>query len=258
MSLAAGMLALGVAGCSPRRAAEPDRLFVAASSDLAVALPALIEGFREKHPEWPVDVMYEAAGLLHRQLLNRAPFDLFLSSNTEFPYQLVAEGKGAEEDVFVYGRGRLVVMARVDSPLDFAERGIHALDDPRAVRIAVADPRVSPYGVAAFAALLTAELLEAVEADLVLADNVAEAAARVADGSMSAGLVAGSLAGSGSARDAVVTVEISPEIGPPLEQAGVILRWARNRDAAEAFRDYLLGPEGQRILSEHGYWAAGE
>ncbi|HEX4845423.1 MAG TPA: molybdate ABC transporter substrate-binding protein [Geothrix sp.] len=228
-------------------------LAIAAAADLQFALPDLKAAFEKRHPGTSVTITYGSSGNFCTQLLNRAPFDLFLSADLAYPAKLVAAGAAEGASVFRYGRGRLALWVPKDSPIPVEQLGMRALLHPAARRVAIANPRHAPYGRAAEAALAKAGLLEAVRPRLVFGENAGQAAQFVQTGAADIGLLALALAKAPALAASGRHWEVPQDAHPPLEQAGVVLNHAGNRAAALAFRDLMRSPEGMEILRRHGF-----
>ena len=232
-------------------ASQPAAVRVAAASDLQFALEAAIREFSVTHPSVRVEPAYGSSGNFHAQLRQRAPFDLFLSADMRYVEDLVSRGIGRESDTFAYATGRLVIWVPNGSPLRVEQEGLAALAG--ASRIAIANPRHAPYGRAAEAALRRAGLWERLQPRIVRGDSVAQAAQFVQSGAADAGLIAGSLATAEALRNAGRFVEVPRDAYPELVQGGLVLPWARSREAAVAFRNFLTGPGGRAVLAANGF-----
>ncbi len=243
-------LALVAALFGAGQARPPAVVRVAAASDLKFALDEVAATLARRTPPVRVEPTYGSSGSMHAQLRQRAPFDVYLSADVEYPRDLVARGIGSARDLFTYATGRLVVWAPTGSPLPIERDGVRALE--RASRIAIANPRHAPYGRAAEAVLRSAGLLERLRPRLVLAENVAQAAQFAQSSAADAAIVARSLAVN-PALGAGRMWDVDPGLHPPLVQGGLILPWARSRGAAEDVREYLLSAEGRRLLARHGF-----
>jgi molybdate transport system substrate-binding protein len=224
---------------------------VAAAADLRFALEEAAAQLAAQRPAVRLEATYGSSGTLHAQLLQRAPFDVYLSADAAYPADLARRGVGAPADVFPYAVGRLVVWVPRDSALPIERDGLRALAGAR--RVAMANPAHAPYGRAAQAALREAGLWDRLQPRLVLGDNIAQAAQFVESGAADAGLIARSLAVAPAMRERGRSWDVPESAHPPLLQAGLILRWARSRAAAVALRDYLLGAAGRALLTRHGF-----
>ncbi|MGH9144315.1 MAG: molybdate ABC transporter substrate-binding protein [Vicinamibacterales bacterium] len=252
----AGWLCLVVvaAGCrsAPESPARRGRVRVAAASDLNAALSDLITHFGGSH-DVDVTVSYGSSGTFYTQLLNQAPFDLFLSADVAYPNQLTARGLTLPQSEFTYAIGRLVLWTAAASPLDVAHDGMQALTQPSVAHVAIANPEYAPYGRAAVAALRAAGIYDRVQPKLVLGENVAQALQFVQSGAADAGLIAMSLAVAPNVKGKGRLFEVPASSYPRLQQGGTILKWAADVDAARALRGFLLSADGQSILERYGF-----
>jgi molybdate transport system substrate-binding protein len=246
--------ALVAAGCKP--ATEPPahrgRVRVAAASDLNAALSDVIARFGGAH-DVDVSVSYGSSGVFYAQLLNQAPFDLFLSADVAYPNQLAARGLTLPQSEFTYAIGRLAVWAPASSPLDLEHDGLQALTQESVAHVAIANPEHAPYGRAAVAAMQAAGVYDRVRPRLVIGENVAQTMQFVQSGAADVGIVALSLALAPSVKGKGRLFEIPVSTYPRLEQGGTILKGAVDVDAARALRGFLLSADGQAILKQYGF-----
>ena len=246
--------ALAAAGC--RSATEPPahrgRVRVAAASDLNAALSDVIARFGGAH-DVDVSVSYGSSGTFYAQLLNQAPFDLFLSADVAYPNQLAARGLTLPQSEFTYAIGRLVLWAPSASAIDVEREGLQALTHGSVAHVAIANPEHAPYGRAAVAAMQAAGVYDRVRPRLVLGENVAQAMQFVQSGAADAGIVARSLALAPNVKGRGRLFEIPESTHPQLEQGGTILKWVADVDAARALRGFLLSADGQAILTRYGF-----
>ena len=212
-----------------------------------------------------VDVLFEHPGpgrdLIHaqrsrshllQQIENGAPFDLYLSADLSYPRALVDSGKAAEEDLFAYAVGRLVLWVPDGSPVD-PEGGLEVLTDPALGRVSIANPEHAPYGEAAVAAMKAEDVYDAVRPKLVMGENVAQAAEFVQSGNADAGIVAKSLVLADPVRGVGRWYELPLGLYPRLDQGGVVLSGAHDAEAARTVRDVLLSEPGREILARYGF-----
>jgi len=217
-----------------------------------VALSEIITRFGARH-DADVSVSYGSSGTFYAQLLNQAPFDLFLSADVSYPNQLAARGLTLPQSEFTYAIGRLVLWVPSASPLDVEHDGLQALTAASIAHVAIANPEHAPYGRAAVAAMKAAGVYDRVQPTLVLGENVAQAMQFVQSGAADAGIVALSLALAPTIKDKGRRFEIPVSTYPRLEQGGTILKWAADVDAARALRGFLLSADGQAILKQYGF-----
>lgn len=228
-------------------------LTVAVASSMRPAFEEIAKAFVAERPGTVIQPSYGASGTFYAQLVQRAPFDLFLSADREFPEKLVDEGHATAS--FPYATGRLVLWAPKDLGLDIAARGMEALQDPRVAKISIANPELAPYGRAALQAIKALAPGEAVVTKRVQAENVGQAAQFVQSGAAQAGLFAYSLTFTAEMRDRGDLWLVPESAHDPIEQSGVILPWSRSPVTAAALRDFILGAKGREILERHGFAA---
>jgi molybdate transport system substrate-binding protein len=240
------VLAVSVAAvaCSPHPAQQV--LSVAAAADLQFALDELSRGFRAAHPAVVLRVAYGSSGNFSAQIQNQAPFDLFLSADMEYPRQLVRQGIGVPDSVFVYALGRMAVWVPAASSLDPAT----VLRSPALTHLAIANPQHAPYGRAAEAALRALGAYDAVKDRLVFGENVAQTLEFVQSGAADAGIIALSLALAPSVREQGRYWILPANLYPKMEQGGMIVK---DSLAARDFRAFLLSPAGARVLEAYGF-----
>jgi molybdate transport system substrate-binding protein len=250
-------LALLPAGCpaTPSAAGPGGLVRGAAAASLRPALEEIRAAYREEHPDVELVATHGASGGFFAQLTQGAPFDLFLSADLDYPRRLAERGLADSDGVFVYARGRLAVWAPTGSPLDLEGQGLRVVADPRVQRVALANPRLAPYGRAAEAALERLGLRATLADRLVLGDSAAQAAHVAHSGAADVALLPLTLARTPALRESGRFVLVPEDLVPPLEQGGIVLAGAANADEARRLRDFLRGPRGRAILESHGYEA---
>jgi molybdate transport system substrate-binding protein len=228
------------------------RVRVAAAADLRFALNDIVRRFESSH-DIDVQRTFGSSGTFYAQLMNHAPFDLFLSADIEYPRQLAARGLTLEDTEFTYAVGRLVVWTPASSRVDPAG-GLGLVADPSVNHVAIANPDHAPYGRAAVAALRSAGVYETARPKLVYGENVEQALQYAQSGAAEAGMVALSLALAPAVKSQGRFAPVPLETYPRIIQGGVILRWAANADAARAFRAFLMDAEGRDVLKQYGFF----
>jgi molybdate transport system substrate-binding protein len=227
-------------------------LRVAAASDLQFVLPDLSAQY-EKQTGAKLAISYGSSGNFFAQIQNGAPFDLFFSADLGYPKKLIQAGFAEPDSMQIYATGRLVLWLPPDSPLD-PLAGLKILLDPRIQKIAIANPEHAPYGRAAVAALHNAGLYDQLKPKLVFGENISQAAQFVQSGSAQAGLLALSLAISPAMKSGK-SYELTGRRFPPIGQAAVALKSSPNKQAANAFLEFLKTPEARAIFERYGYSA---
>jgi molybdate transport system substrate-binding protein len=231
--------------------AQGQEIRIAAAADLKFAMGELTEKF-EKQSETKVHVTYGSSGNFFSQLQNGAPFDLFFSADVEYPKKLEAAGLAEPGTLYEYAVGRIVIWTPADGKVDVAKEGWKTLLDASVEKIAIANPEHAPYGRAAVAALQNAGIYASVKDKLVYGENISQAAQFVQSGNAQAGIVAMSLAVSPAMHDGK-RWEIPAESHPAIEQGAIVLKEAKNKDAARAFLEFVKSAAGRAILTKYGF-----
>lgn len=232
--------------------AQPRAPRVAAASDLRSALEAVATRFEADHAT-RVTLVFGSSGVLARQIVDGAPFDLFLSADEAYVSQVADAGRAADRGV-LYALGRLALFAPRGSrlPLDPQLDGLRQLlATGRPMRFAIANPAHAPYGRAAEATLRAAGLWTTLQPSLVLGENVSQAAQFAASGNAVGGLIAYSLVVVPPLRDQGRFVLVPASAHPPLRQRMVLMKGA-SASAADFYR-YLQTPAARRMLEQYGF-----
>ncbi len=235
------------------RAEPTDTLTIAVASSMKPAADELIASFKLAHPKQAVRATYGSSGSFFAQIKSGAPFDLFLSADVSYPQQIVGEKLAGNGDLFPYAVGRLVIWVHQDSPIDLEKRGLSSLLDPAVRKIAIANPKLAPYGKAAEQAITSHGLMEKVQSNFVLGENIAQTAQYLESGAAEIGIIALSLAVTPTMKAKGRYWLVPSSMHETIAQSGVILHGTKHRKAAAAFRDYLLSDQGQAILAKHGF-----
>jgi molybdate transport system substrate-binding protein len=224
---------------------------IAAAADLKFAMTDVAAQF-EKQTGHKVNVTYGSSGNFFSQLQNGAPFDLFFSADIDYAWKLDAAGLAEPGTLYLYAIGRIVIWTPPDSKVDVAKQGWKALLDERVQKIAIANPEHAPYGRAAVAAMQKAGIYEQVKPKLVYGDNISQAAQFVQSGSAQAGIVALSLAISTGMKDGK-RWDIPEDMHPPIEQAVILMKNPKNKEAARAFLDFVKSEQARSTLAKYGF-----
>ncbi len=234
-------------------ATHAGEITVAAAADLKFALDEIVTEFQKTHTKVLIRVSYGSSGNFYSQLTQRAPFDLFLSADANYPALLIELGYGVADSKFIYAVGRIVIWARTNSPIDPVKLGVESLRHPSVRKIAIANPEHAPYGKAAVAAMRKLGVYEAVKERLVFGENISQTAQFIESGTADIGVIALSLATAPVLKSKGRSWEFPPDSYPRMDQAGVILSWARNPTGARDLRTFLLSEHGQSVLQRHGF-----
>ena len=230
--------------------AEPalsgDTITVAVASNFSRAAAELSEKFAGDTGVI-VRISNGSTGKLYAQILNGAPFDVFLAADTERPLLLELSGHAVRGSRATYAEGALVLWSGE------ARDCLAALRDEHGGRVALANPATAPYGKAAIEYLSAEGLWGSVSRRAVYGENINQALQFVATGNASIGFIAKSQLGAPQLPEAACTRELPPSSYSSLEQQAVLLARAADNESALRFIEYLRSEAAYEILARHGY-----
>lgn len=250
-SLAASILALASISSHAQAAKPSSQLFVAAAADLSSAMQEISDGYTKKTGV-TVKLSFGSSGAITQQIENGAPFDIFFSADMDYPRQLISHGDADSASLYEYAVGKLVLWVPAESALDPA-KGMNVLLDPSVRKIAIANPQHAPYGRAAVAALKHTGLYDRVSSQLVLGENISQAAQFVESGNAQVGFVALAHAVAPGMRGKGKYWEVSAEDYPPLAQGAVIISRSPHKKEAADFMEYVKTKQAAEILQKYGF-----
>src|SRR6056297_1977055 len=234
--------------------ARADTALAAIAANFAETAEALVPAFREATGH-DVQVTTGSTGKLYAQIGAGAPFDLMLSADAATPARLLDEGNAVEGTDFTYSMGRLSLWSA--DPDRIGEDGRAALEDPELRFVAIANPALAPYGVAAREALVSLGLWEMLRPRIVMGQNVGQTNSLVATGAAELGFVATSAVLSPRTADKGSRWDVPQDLFAPIRQDAVLLNPGADNAAARAFLDYLRSPEAAAVIGRFGYGTDG-
>jgi len=230
-------------------AGRDDTALVAVASNFHVTANALAEGFEARY-DYRLRISPGSTGKLYAQVINGAPYDLFLAADVERPARLEAAGTAVAGTRRTYAVGRLLLW--FSDPATAGRDCESLLDATPDGRLAIANPELAPYGRAAREFLVNTGRWETYRDRLVLGESIAQAFQFVATGNAMAGLVAATQA-RGAVTPGGCSVLLAASTHEPIEQQLVLLEHGRDNGAARAFLDYLRTPAARAVIRAHGY-----
>jgi len=237
-----------VAGPAVTLAADRAPLRIAVAASAAPALRLIASQYEASGGD-NVVLAVGSTGSLYTQIVNGAPFDLYLAADMARPVRAVKERRAAPGiHAVAYARGVLAAWIPDSRCRPDCMAALDTLDG----RLAIADPVLAPYGVAAVACLHARNFNNR---PTVVAPNVGVAFQYVASGNAPGGLVALSQLRLGEEAGRVKRADysmVAPDCHPSLLQGAVVLR-GPHRKAAESFLHYLLGPVSRKVFTRFGF-----
>jgi molybdate transport system substrate-binding protein len=239
----------GVARAEKKVQAPAREVRAAVASNFTAAMNELSSTFTATTGQ-KVVASFGASGQLFAQISNGAPFDLLLGADNQYTGQLVDKGLAVAGSRFIYAQGRLALWSNEAGYVD-AEGKV--LKKAEFQKIAIANPKLAPYGRAAEQSLKTLGLHETLQARFVTGENIGQTQQFVASGSVPLGFVAlAQVYALPEAKRGSFWI-VPNELYEPLDQEAVLLKSAQDNAAAKAFLDYLKTKEARQIIRRYGY-----
>ncbi len=197
-----------------------------------------------------IKLSFGASGGIYAQIKNGAPFDLFLSADQLTPQKLEAEGLGVPNSRFTYATGQLVLWSKQEGLVD--AKG-HVLQNKSIQRIALANPKLAPYGAAAIETMTNLGLLKELQSKLVQGDNIAQTYQFVSTQNAQIGFVALSQVFANGKITSGSAWIVPGNLHQPIQQDVILLRKGQDNKAATALLLYLKGEQAKKIMKSFGY-----
>lgn len=231
------------------QAAQAAEVSVAVAANFTAPMQKIATQFAKDTGHKAV-LSFGSTGRFYAQVRSGAPYEVLLAADDEVPAKLEREGLGVAGSRFTYAIGRLVLWSRqpglVDAQAQVLKTG--AFD-----RIALADPKLAPYGVAAIETLARLGLLEAIKPKMVLGESIAQAYQFVATGNAALGFVALSQVQADGRLTQGSAWIVPAHLHAPIRQDAVTLSAGKNNPAAAALMKYLQGDSARAIIRAYGY-----
>lgn len=224
-----------------------DDALVAVASNFAPVAKELAAQFNEM-TDHDVRLSSGSTGKLYAQILNGAPYDVFLSADSDRPIRLEQQRLIVGGSRFTYAVGGLLLWSR--NVAGEGEACVDAFLNDRTSRIAIANPEIAPYGAAARDYLEATGLWEDIGQRLIVGENIAQTFQFVSAGGAAFGFIA--KAQLGALPQGACVWQVPDTLYSPIRQQAVMLDRAQGNEAAVAFLNYLRGA-GRDIILARGY-----
>ena len=239
-------LGLAVALVSGAHAAE---VSVAVAANFTAPMQKIAAIFEQDTGHKAV-LSFGATGKFYAQIANGAPFGILLAADDTTPEKIGKEGLGDGATRFTYAIGQLVLWSKQPGYVD-AEGKVLAKSDWK--HIAIANPKLAPYGLAAMQTLDKLGLTAQVQPRVVTGENIGQTYQFAASGNAQLGFVALSqVMEDGKLREGSAWV-VPAGMHEPIRQDAIVLKAAQGNEAAAALMQYLRGDKARAIIKSYGY-----
>jgi len=227
------------------------KITVAIAANVSYAVDDLKKEFNKLYPNTKVQVILGGTGKLVAQIKHKAPYDILLSADMEYPQALYKSGEAVTRPL-VYAQGSLVYLSKKER--DFS-KVMELLKSEEVKRIAVANPKTAPYGKATFEALKKAGVLEAIKPKFVYAESISQTvtyATRATD----IGFIAKSTLFSPKMKrfkKGTHWEDVDPKLYTPIDQGVVLLKHGEKNAEVAAFYAFIFSKKAKEIFERFGY-----
>ena len=193
---------------------------------------------------------FGATGKFYAQIKNGAPFGILLAADDSTPEKIAREGLGEGATRFTYAIGQLVLWSKQPGYVDAEGKVLQKTDWQH---IAIANPKLAPYGLAAMQTLDKLGLTAQVQPRVVTGENIGQTYQFAASGNAQLGFVALSqVTEDGKLREGSAWV-VPGNLHEPIRQDAIVLKPGQGNAAAAALMDYLRGAKARAVIKSYGY-----
>lgn len=219
---------------------------VAVASNFARAMTNLARDF-ENQSGHKVTLVFGSTGKHYAQIRNGAPFDVYFAADSKRPKLLEEEGIAITGSRFTYATGKLILWSPI---ADYVDSEGKVLRDGDFNHLAIANPKLAPYGRAAREVLQSHGLWNEMKKKAVRGENIGQAYQFVGSGNAELGFVALSQVVNSDKPIAGSWWEVPQSLYTPIEQQAVLLR---DNEAGRSFMSYIKSTPAMKIIRNHGY-----
>ena len=232
-------------GCEP--ASRTNHLSIAVAANFKHTAQILADSFNASNQHIDIDISSSSTGKLYTQILQGAPFDLFLAADKKHP-QLLFEQSHSLGSPSAYAQGQLILWTTIDS--NFLQL---PFTNPSISKIAIANPLLAPYGIASEELVVNQLNNQEQVEKVVYGENINQVNQFILTKSVALGITATSTLYQLPPSSRGFWKPISPEGYSPIIQYACILKNSDAKQHAKAFIEYIKSKSGQFILQNNGY-----
>lgn len=243
-SLIAGLLSLGLSA-----SAFAEEVQVAVAANFTAPMKVIAADF-EKATGHKVVATFGATGKFYAQIQNGAPFDVFLAADDETPAKLEKENGTVAGSRFTYATGKLVLWS---AKPDYVDAKGEILKKNTFAHIALATPKLAPYGLAAEESMKKLGLYDSLQPKFVQGESIGQTYTFVSTGNAELGFVALSQVYEGGKIKSGSGWIVPANLHNPIRQDAVILTKGKDNKAAAEFTKYLQSESVKTVIRSFGY-----
>ncbi len=227
--------------------ASAEELTIAVASNFSAPMKVIAANF-EQQSKHKLLLSFGATGKFYAQIKHGAPFDVLLAADDAVPKKLEQEGAAVAGSRFTYAIGKLALWSAKERYVDDK-----VLQQGQFQHLAIASPKLAPYGAAAIETLKNLGLLAQIEPKFVQGENISQAFQFVSSGNAELGFVALSQIYENGVIKSGSAWIVPNRLHSPIRQDAVMLTTAKNNPAATAFMSYLKSAKAKAVIKYYGY-----
>lgn len=203
----------------------------------------------EKSTGHTLQVTSGSSGNFYSQIKNGAPFDVFVSADTERPRLLEEEGLGVKDSRVTYAVGRLALWSLTPSLV----KGADTLNSQHFKHLAIANPKTAPYGAAAMQTMQKLGVWDNLQPRIVTGENLGQTMGFIESGNAELGFVALSQVLDPKRKGKGARWDVPAELHEPIKQDMILLTKGKDNPAARALMEFMGGPQAKAVIGRYGY-----
>ncbi len=224
---------------------KKESLMVAVSANAQFAVRTIADEY-EKEKGVQIEIISSSSGKLAAQIVQGAPYDLFISADLQYPEYVHEKVKGSQSPK-VYTKGSLVLWSS-----SLKEKvTLDLLKSNKVDKIAIANPETAPYGKASIEVLKKLKLYKELKDKLVYGESISQCTQFIQSGAAQIGFTARSIMYSSLMSNEKNWIDIDTALHAPIRQAFLVIK---PNTTSNEFSDYVISESGQKILLEFGYF----
>jgi len=228
-----------------------NKINIAVAANVSYAINDLIKEFNKTNPNTKVRVTLGSSGKLTAQIKHGAPYDIFMSANMKYPNSLYKDNIAITKPL-VYAHGSLAILSYKQR--DFGKE-LELLKEDAIKRIAIANPKTAPYGIATKEALEKAKIYKEIKKKFIYGESISQTVSYTVTASDIGFIAKSSLYSPKMTRfkENINWISLDTKLYTPISQGIVILKKAKNNTEAKAFYDFVLSAKAKKIFKNYGY-----
>ncbi|MCG8312136.1 MAG: molybdate ABC transporter substrate-binding protein [Pseudomonadales bacterium] len=229
--------------------AHAEDIKIAVASNFTFAMKALVNQF-ETETEHRVIVSYGSSGKIFAQIQHGAPFQAFFSADQAKPVALEKSGYAVSGSRFTYATGALALWSRSENLVD---QHLTVLHNGNFNKLALANPKLAPYGLAAMEVLQHLGLVDSTRSKWVKGENISQTYQFVATGNAEVGFIALSQLRAKNNNLKGSYYIVPSELYSAIHQDAVLLQNGKDSKAVADFLSFIKSNQANKIIQSYGY-----